>query len=65
MGHANQEAAGFTEAANSMKCILDALSGHCKPRSNETVAASAYKEQLQGDLGQSKYVQKCKAVTAL
>ena len=29
--------------ANSTKCILDTLKGHCKQRSNKIVAATAYK----------------------
>ena len=48
----------------STKCLLDTLKGHCKPRSNEIVAATAYKQLVQGDLGLLKYIRKCKDVTA-
>ena len=44
MGHAHIEGAGLMgDDAHSMKCILDTLKGHCRPRSNERVAATAYK----------------------
>ena len=59
------EAVGLTvDEANSMKCILDALEGHYKPRSNEIVAAPAYKQLVQGNLGLPEYTEKCKELTA-
>ena len=59
MGHAHREAAGpMGEDVNSMKYLLDALKDHCKPRSNEIVAATAYKQLVQGDLSLPEYIQK-------
>ena len=49
--------------SNSMKCILDAFKIDCKCRSNEIVAATAYKHLVQGYLGLPEYMQKCKEVT--
>ena len=48
----------------STKCILDTLKGHCKPWSNEIIAATAYKELVKGDLGLLEYIEKYKEVTA-
>ena len=45
--------------ANSTKCLLDTFKGHIKPRSEEIVAASAYKQLGQGDLGLPEYIEKC------
>ena len=42
----------------------NALEGHCKPRSNEIVVATAYRQLVQGDLGLPEYIEKCKEVTA-
>ena len=65
MGHAYIKTAGLTDDnANSTKCILDTLKGHCKPRSNETVATTAYKQLAQGDLGLPEHTEKCKEVIA-
>ena len=50
--------------ANCTKCLLHTLKGHCKPRSNEIVAAIACKQLVQGDLGLPEYTEKCKEVTA-
>ena len=54
------------EDATITKHILDALEGHCEPRNNETetVAATAYRHLVQGDLGLPEYIEKCKEVTA-
>ena len=50
-GHTHIEVMGLTgDNATSIKCILDTLEGHCKPRSKEIVAATAYKQQVQGNL---------------
>ena len=58
-------AVGLTgDNATSTKCILDTSKGHCKPRSNEIVAATAYKQLVLGDLGLLEYIEKCKEVTA-
>ena len=48
----------------STKYILDTLKGHCKPRSNEIVAATAYKQLVQGNHGLPEYIEKFKEVTA-
>ena len=48
----------------STKCLLNTLDSHCKPTSNKIVAATAYKQLVQGDLGLPKYIEKCKEVTA-
>ena len=45
--------------------ILDALEGHYKPRSNEIVAAAAYKQLLQGEICLPECIEKCKEVTAV
>ena len=50
--------------ATSTKCILDALEGHCKPISNEIVAAASYKQLVQGSLGLPEYIERCKDITA-
>ena len=64
-GHAHVEAVNRTGAdVTSTKCILDTLKGHCKPRGNEKVATTAYKQLVQGDLGLQEYIEKCKEVTA-
>ena len=49
--------------AHSMKCILDALKGHCRPRSNEIVAAKSYKQLVKGDVSLPEYVEKYNEVT--
>ena len=57
------EAAGLTgDDATSTKHNLDILEGHYKPRSNEIVAATTYKQLVQGDLGLPEYIEKCKEV---
>ena len=38
--------------------------GHCKPRFNDIVAATTYKQLVQGDLGLLEFVEKYKEVTA-
>ena len=45
-----------SDDATSTKDIMDTLEGHCKPRSNEIVIATAYKQLVQGDLGLQKYI---------
>ena len=63
--HTHIEAVGLTgDYATSKKCTLNALNGHCKPRSNEILAATVFKQLVQGDLGLPKYIEKCKDVTA-
>ena len=48
-GHTHIETVGLMDDdANSTKCLLDTLKGHCKPRSNKIVAAKAYKQLVQG-----------------
>ena len=43
-GHAHIKAVDLTgDDVASTKCLLDILKGHCKPRSNEIVAATTYK----------------------
>ena len=49
---------------NSINCILDALEDHWKPRSNEIVAATAFKQLVQGDLGLAEYIEKWKEIKA-
>ena len=50
-GTTHIEAVGLMgDDANSTKCILDTLKNHCKPRSNEILAATAYKQLVQGTL---------------
>ena len=51
--------------ATSTKCIVDALEGHCKPRSNKIVAATAYEQLVQGDLDLLEQIEKCREVTAV
>ena len=64
-GYAHIEAVGLLgDDANIKKCILNAIEGHCEPRSYEIVAATAYKQLLQGDLGLPEYIENCKEVTA-
>ena len=46
----------------STKCILDAIKGQCKPKSYEIVAATAYQQLVQGNLGLPEYIEKCKEV---
>ena len=56
-GHTHIKAVELTgDDAASTKCLSDTLKGHCKPRSNEIVAATAYK--VQGDLGLPEYIEK-------
>ena len=63
MGHAHIEAVGHKgDDANNIKCILDVLKGHCIPRSNEMVTATAHKQLVQGNLGLPEYKEKCKEV---
>ena len=57
-GYTHIEAAGLMgDDENRTKCILDPLKGHCKPRSNKIVAATAYKQLVQGDYGLPKYIE--------
>ena len=64
-GHTHIEAVGLMgDDVNNMKCMLDALKGHYKLRSNEIVAATSYKQIIQADLGLPEYIEKCKEVTA-
>ena len=64
-GYAHIEAVGLTgDDATSIKCILDTPKGHCKPRSNEVVAATAYKQLVHGDLYLPECIENCKEVTA-
>ena len=49
--------------SDSTKYILDTPKGHHKPRINEKVVATAYKQLLQGDLGLPEYKEKCREVT--
>ena len=57
----HSEAGGLMgDNANSMKCILNAIKSHCKPRSNKIVAAMAYIQLVQGDLGMPQYLEKYK-----
>ena len=44
--------------------ILDALEIHCKFRIKEIVAAIAYKQLVQDELGLPFYIKKCKEVRA-
>ena len=60
-GHAHIEA----DKTTSTKCIQDLLNSYCKPRSDETVAATTCKQLLQGDLSLLEYVEKCKDVTVV
>ena len=44
-GQAHIESVALTfDDATSTKCILDISESHCKPRSNGTVALTAYKQ---------------------
>ena len=57
-GHAHIEAVGHTsDNAINTKYILDPLKGHCKPRNNRIVAATAYKQLVQEDLGLPEYIE--------
>ena len=60
-GHAHIKEVSFTgdDTANT-KCLLDTLEGQCKPRSNEIVTATAYKQLLQGDLWLLYYIENAK-----
>ena len=51
--------------AVSTKFIPDTLENYCKLRSNEIVAAIAYKQLVQGKLDLPEYKEKCKEVTAV
>ena len=60
-GHEHLEVAGLTvDNVARTKCLLDTLEGHCKPRSNEIVAATVYKQLVQGDLGLPEDIGKAK-----
>ena len=63
-GHTHIEAVVLNDA-NRQKFTLDAYTGHCILRSNKIVAATAYKQLVQGALGLPEYVEKCKEVTAV
>ena len=62
MGHVHIEAAGLIGNCHQHICILDALKGHCKPRSNVIVVATANKQLELGDVGLPEYVEKCTEV---
>ena len=65
MGHARIEVVGLTvDNSNCTKCILDNLKGHCITKSTKILAATAYNQLEQGDLGLPEYIEKCKHVTA-
>ena len=58
-GHAHIKEGDLTEDnADSTKYLLETLKGHCKLRSNEIVAATVYKQLVQGDLGLPAYIHK-------
>ena len=60
-GHAHIEVVSLTGyISTSTKCILDTLKGHYIPRSNEIVAATAYKQLVQGELFLSEYIENTK-----
>ena len=64
--HTHIEAVGLTcHKAYNMIHLPDTLKGHFRPRSNEIVAATAYKQLVQGDLGLPEYIKKCKEVTVV
>ena len=64
-GQTHIKSVGITgDDATCTKCILGALEGHCKPRSNETVAAKAYKQLVQGNIDLPEYIEMCREVTA-
>ena len=53
LGQTHIGSVGLTgDNATSTKHILDSFEGHCKPRNNETVVATAEKQLVQGDCGQ-------------
>ena len=57
ISHTHIEAVGLTgDDANNMKCILDVLEVHCIPKSNEILAATAYKQPVQGNLDLAEYL---------
>ena len=64
-GQAHIKSVGLTgnDASNTI-CILGALGGHCKPSINDIVAATAYKQLVQGDLDLPECIEKCMEVTA-
>ena len=58
-GRTHIEASGLTcDDANSIQCTLDILKGHCKPKSNGIVTATAYKQPVQGDLDLPESIEK-------
>ena len=63
-GHTHIEAVGLTgDNATSTKYILDTLTCHCKPRSNDIVAVTAYKQWVQEDPGLPECIEKCNNAT--
>ena len=58
-GQTHKEAVGPTgDYAASTKCIFKTLKIHCKPRSNEIVAATAYKQLVKGEPSLPEYIEK-------
>ena len=50
-GQTHIESAGVTDDdVTSTKHLLDTLEGYCKPRVNEIIVTTAYKQLVQGDL---------------